>query len=52
MQDVPVIPLYPRANIEVIRTLLQNEKTSNSTVGPSSTPQPSTSSKQLPRGSS
>ena len=34
MQDVPVIPLYPRANIEVIRTSLQNEKTSNSTVGP------------------
>jgi peptide/nickel transport system substrate-binding protein len=33
-QDVPLIPLYPRANIEIVRTSLQNEKTSNSTLGP------------------
>lgn len=34
MQDLPLIPLYPRANIEVVRTSLQNEKTSNSQAGP------------------
>jgi peptide/nickel transport system substrate-binding protein len=34
MKDLPVMPLYARANIEVVRTSLQNEKTSNSTLSP------------------